>query len=715
MVGPSPRAVSTSTASSAATTNSSDDRYWTPGVAPIMVRAVTYPKPDDDSSNQDASSHEKQGMGVNLRSKFSQELAESDESYRHVYENMKPLDPKHRDDDNSGRRSEGNETSEDDEDLESLNNHQRIELSQVLTQEKVDYDAIIRDMDLSNLSGHSDRSIANDTNMADPVPVQGEIEASLLNQVMDEFEGVVVAAEEPDAKKRKVDHYLSPQRKIPAYFAKAQPVESTDQTSSAPDDKIVWESHRRHFMVGDTWKSSAKALQPYYFTISNRGRGKHRSKVVVRTVHIHLGDTFIGPEQSKDLIEHRRGLLGNKHPDKARYVTTLNLLEQGRIRLEVLTDRVTVTDGGPLESDLIYERGTKEKEKSGFTCAYRYKLETTTRQRWNVSHRRFNKPTVLDLFGGGGGMSLGLQRAGFHITHHVDNDRAACNTLERNFPQSISFPECAKLFLKNCKEGRTRLYPQPGDFDHIHGSPPCQGLSDANRNGGMNDDANNGLTAVLVECIKYFLPSTFSIENVMGLLKHSRGRRTILLQAITELLKVGYQVRLCIVLASDYGDPQNRERVLLLGAQKGHKLPDFPKATHGESPGLLRRVTVKDVLGDLENILPVSDSGLVELPDGRLVWNHCLNGSPSEDGSKPPCRLVANKTAPTVRRTNLIKHYGCGERALTILELQLLQGFPLEYLFSGDHKKIRDQIGNAVPVNLAENIGRGIMNSYTDP
>ncbi len=119
---------------------------------------------------------------------------------------------------------------------------------------------------------------------------------------------------------------------------------------------------------------------------------------------------------------------------------------------------------------------------------------------------------------------------------------------------------------------------------------------------GMNDDAKNELTAVLVEYIKYFLPLTFSMENVMGLLKQSRGRRTILLQVISELLKVGYQVRLCIVLVSDYGYPHNRERVILLGAQKGHKLPDVPKATHGECPGLMRRVTVKEVLGDLDKI-----------------------------------------------------------------------------------------------------------------
>ena len=150
----------------------------------------------------------------------------------------------------------------------------------------------------------------------------------------------------------------------------------------------------------------------------------------------------------------------------------------------------------------------------------------------------------------------------------------------------------------------------------------------------------------------------------------------------------------------------------MLGARKGLKLPDFPKATHGESPGILMRVMVKDGLGNLENISPVPDSGLVELPDSRLVWNHCLNGSPSEDGSKPPCRLVAEKTAPTVRRTNAIKHYGCDERQLTILELLLVQGFSADHPFSGDHKQIRGQIGNAVPVNLAENIGRGIMNSY---
>ncbi len=169
----------------------------------------------------------------------------------------------------------------------------------------------------------------------------------------------------------------------------------------------------------------------------------------------------------------------------------------------------------------------------------------------------------------------------------------------------------------------------------------------------------------------------------------------------------------CIVLVSDYGYPHNRERVILLGAQKCHKLPDVPKATHGECPGLLRRVTVKDVLGDLENKLPVPDSGLVELPDGRLVWNHCLNGSPS--WKQTPVSIGRQQNRSYREKDQPHQALWLRWEATYHSRASAIASFPLEYLFSGDHKKICDQIGNAIPVNLANNIGRAIMNSYTDP
>jgi site-specific DNA-cytosine methylase len=419
---------------------------------------------------------------------------------------------------------------------------------------------------------------------------------------------------------------------------------------------------------------------------------------------------FSKTDTSRKLVEQRKRK-GLEDPDKARYVSVINLLDQGRVPLQLLTHRHSsaTTGGPPQQSDLLYERGMKGKESSGFTCAYRYKVDT--RRMPNFCNRRLKKPTVLDLFGGGGGMSLGFEMEEFDVLGHVEDDRSACDTLEKNFPDSLVFKECIKRFLNRCKAlRRPASYPKLDDFDHIHGSPPCQGYSDANIFGGMNDEANNALTALFVKVVEYFLPSTASMENVMGMLKTSKGRRKLLLKAITDLLMIGYQVRLCIVMASDYGDPQKRERLILFAAQKGKKLPDFPKQTHGEGAGLSNIVSVRDVLGDLEELQPVLDSGLVELPNGSLVWDHCQNGAPTET-KKRTCQLVADKPAPTVRKSNSIKHYSCDERMLTIRELALLQSFPLKYKFAGDHKNMRSQIGNAVPINLARAVARSVMAS----
>ena len=193
------------------------------------------------------------------------------------------------------------------------------------------------------------------------------------------------------------------------------------------------------------------------------------------------------------------------------------------------------------------------------------------------------------------------------------------------------------------------------------------------------------------------------------MLNESRSQK-ILQKTMTELLLDDYQLRLCVVNAAQYGDAQNRMRVLLFGAKRGYKLPDFPKSTHGDtSKGLFKIVTAKDVMGVLESILPVPDSGLVELPNGQLVHDHCLNASPSDHKSNV-CTLVAEKPSPTVRRTNAIRHYNPQlDRLITIRESALLQGFPLDYTFCGDHKSVRDQIGNSVPINLARAIARTVL------
>ena len=98
----------------------------------------------------------------------------------------------------------------------------------------------------------------------------------------------------------------------------------------------------------------------------------------------------------------------------------------------------------------------------------------------------------VDLFAGAGGMSIGLEKAGFDVKWMVDNDHLAAATYRANTSHNNVqiYTEDAKTFLKKSIQGNP-CYPKVGDVDHIHASPPCKGFSRANRNGGKDDMLNN--------------------------------------------------------------------------------------------------------------------------------------------------------------------------------------------------------------------------------
>lgn len=111
-----------------------------------------------------------------------------------------------------------------------------------------------------------------------------------------------------------------------------------------------------------------------------------------------------------------------------------------------------------------------------------------------VHYHPTGNPTVLELFAGVGGMSLGMEKAGFDVKWLVDSDEVAAATLAANKRSSnmntAIYTEKVSSFLKKCIQ-QDPGYPQPGEVDHLHGSPPCKGFSRANRNGGKDDMTNN--------------------------------------------------------------------------------------------------------------------------------------------------------------------------------------------------------------------------------
>lgn len=497
---------------------------------------------------------------------------------------------------------------------------------------------------------------------------------------------------------------------------KARDVENEDMMYAG------WGRIKKMVKKDEVWGISDESLKGYRFKLGKLGTNPQtmQNEASCDDVRISMEKTFIGPEEAKRLKEK----CGWEH-EWARLVNGgdpltsdgKKLFCDGKIPLKIFlnSERDTTISSNP--PSLVFE---KEPNGKRHTWAYYYRLDDNPAEQHvhcdrtlsipvkcdEQQHRR--KPVALDLFAGCGGMSLGLEAAGFDVKYKVDKNMTARDTLYLNFGgDKLVFREDVLLFLEKCKQ-RKDVYPQRGDVDHLNACPPCQGHSTVNTSGGANDLQNNECTLHFVKVVDFFRPRTVVMENVPGIMqKKSVGR--YVQPVVSELLRMGYQVRLCYLKSSDYGDPQNRLRVVLLAAQKGYDLPASPVPTHG-GEGRKRLVTAKDAIGFLEDVEPVPDTGLVSA-NGKVLGNHYSEKTNLKETKDDAYCLNANEPANTVRNSNYMQHY-TKKRYITILERALLQSFPADYRFAGTRNDAWKQIGNAVPVQMATAIGKSAMKCY---
>ncbi len=214
------------------------------------------------------------------------------------------------------------------------------------------------------------------------------------------------------------------------------------------------------------------------------------------------------------------------------------------------------------------------------------------------------RPIGIDLFAGAGGLSLGFEQAGFDVAAAVEIDPVHCAVHKFNFPNTATIPHSietlsASDILEVADIGDRRV-------DCVFGGAPCQGFSLIGHR--ALDDPRNGLVRDFVRIVEEIEPRTFVFENVKGL---TIGRhRSFLDELIDEFSQSGYAVRVPwrVLNAGHFGTPQNRERLILLGARKGESLPEYPtRAT--EIPELQQRIlglpkgpTCSDALGDLPDV-----------------------------------------------------------------------------------------------------------------
>lgn len=217
---------------------------------------------------------------------------------------------------------------------------------------------------------------------------------------------------------------------------------------------------------------------------------------------------------------------------------------------------------------------------------------------------------VASLFSGCGGLDLGFIQTGFEVVWANDFFKEAVETYKYNIGDHIVFGDITQIPSTDV----------PDDIDILLGGFPCQGFSVANTKRSMEDE-RNFLYKELLRLIKDKRPKFFVGENVKGLLSMQKGR--VIEMIVKDFRSLGYDVDYRLLKASNYGVPQNRERVFIIGNRIGLKNP-FPKITHGLVNDLFNEslkpyVSVKDTVGHLANIRTRDSS--FEL-NGKIIHNH---------------------------------------------------------------------------------------------
>lgn len=214
--------------------------------------------------------------------------------------------------------------------------------------------------------------------------------------------------------------------------------------------------------------------------------------------------------------------------------------------------------------------------------------------------KQTKRPIGIDLFSGAGGLSLGFEQAGFDVLAAVEVDPIHAAIHKFNFPECAVLPRSisalsGKEIRKSANVGNRRI-------DVVFGGPPCQGFSMIGRR--ALDDPRNELVRDFVRIVVELDASYFVFENVKGLTVGKQ--RAVLDELIAEFKRVGYHVRLPwqVLNVARYGVPQDRKRLILLGAKRNLPLPEYPKPTtrfSGDPDELPMMPTCHEALGDLPN------------------------------------------------------------------------------------------------------------------
>jgi DNA (cytosine-5)-methyltransferase 1 len=301
---------------------------------------------------------------------------------------------------------------------------------------------------------------------------------------------------------------------------------------------------------------------------------------------------------------------------------------------------------------------------------------------------------IVSLFSGAGGLDLGLLQAGNKIVWANDIDRDAAATYAKNIGFHII---CADI-----KDVDISSIPYS---DAIVGGFPCQGFSQANLLRTAEDERNH-LYKFFLNAVKSKHPKLFIAENVRGIL--SMGNGSAIRQIKSDFEDAGYTVTVTLVNMADYGIPQTRQRVFIIGQQ--NELGDsalfrLPIKTNGKDGIPAPWVSIKTAIGLYPDPDAPNDCFNHKYSTYKIEYRN-FTGHRATDPDKPSPTILARGNGKG--GVCAIPHYN-GKRRLTIRESAAIQTFPDDFEFVGQMNSCYRQIGNAVPVRFAKLLGHELM------
>lgn len=355
------------------------------------------------------------------------------------------------------------------------------------------------------------------------------------------------------------------------------------------------------------------------------------------------------------------------------------------------------------------------------------------------------QPKVVSLFSGAGGLDIGLERAGWHVSTATDFYADSMETLRRSKRAAIPVLGRRALHLDRTRLIEADIRELSSDDlrpsragagwrpDLLVGGPPCQPWSSAGHQKGL-DDPRGQLIAHMLRLIGELQPHLVLFENVRGLVTAAgpTGRSGEVLVSIQrDLADMGYPSRIATLNAADYGAAQRRVRLILIAANDV-ALPKFPDPTHSKVPtGDLKPWVA---LGELLDSVDEPDADMIVRPSGKRASDlrelvpgtglrthgRVMNNRPGGQWGYRQDSFLADMALParTVRAAatpDWVRRGNDDLRRLTWRECAALQGFPAEWEFVGPKSSLFRQIGNAVQVDVGQAVGEQLLAALQHP